>query len=195
MKKILAVILIFILALSMLSLSSCAEEHDDVKSLHGFLDFVFGEETSATKFFEEFVPFATTRAALDCIFDVYDNAKNAVSGIAGKVEAFYAGRGGSVADVIGAILLTIPLIPLIVVSAAIILAYFVLSLAVVLVFFVFAIVYDMLLVSMYGWSLGFGILFRTVAYIFIDLGFGKSIAQLISSPLAFFANLFMKMFF
>ena len=194
MKKILAVILIFILALSMLSLSSCAEEHDDVKSLHGFLDFVFGEETSATKFFEEFVPFATTRAALDCIFDVYDNAKNAVSGIAGKIEAFYAGRGGSVADVIGAILLTIPLIPLIVGSLAIILVYFALSLTVVLVFFVFAIVYDMLLVSMYGWSLGLGILFRTVAYLFIDLGIGKLFVQKTFSPFIFIAGLFTKMF-
>ena len=194
MKKILAVILIFILALSMLSLSSCAEEHDDVKSLHGFLDFVFGEETSATKFFEEFVPFATTRAALDCIFDVYDNAKNAVSGIASKVEAFYAGRGGSVADVIGAILLTIPLIPLVAVSAAIILTYFAVSLGVVLLFFVFAIVYDMLLVSMYGWSLGLGILFRTVAYLFIDLGIGKLFVQKTFSPVVFVASLFMKMF-
>ena len=194
MKKILAVILIFILALSMLSLSSCAEEHDDVKSLHGFLDFVFGEETSATKFFEEFVPFATTRAALDCIFDVYGNAKNAVNGIVGKVEAFYAGRGGSAADIIGAVLLTLPMIPLIAGSLAIILLYFALSLTVVLLFFVFAIVYDMVLVSMYGWSLGFGILFRTVAYLFIDLGFGKLLVQKTFSPLFFFAGLFTKMF-
>ena len=194
MKKILAVILIFILALSMLSLSSCAEEHDDVKSLHGFLDFVFGEETSATKFFEEFVPFATTRAALDCIFDVYGNAKNAVNGIVGKVEAFYAGRGGSAADIIGAVLLTLPMIPLIAGSLAIILLYFALSLTVVLLFFVFAIVYDMVLVSMYGWSLGFGILFRTVAYLFIDLGFGKLLVQKTFSPLFFFAGLFTNMF-
>ena len=125
MKKILAVILIFILALSVFSLSSCSEEYEDVKSLHGFLDFVFGEGTDAANFFEEFVPFATTRAALDCLFHSYDTAKNAVHSIADRIGAFYAGRGDSFADVCGAILLTIPILPVAIISLILVLVYFI----------------------------------------------------------------------
>lgn len=194
MKKILAVILIFILALSVFSLSSCSEEYEDVKSLHGFLDFVFGEGTDAANFFEEFVPFATTRAALDCIFNSYDTAKNAVNSIFDRIGAFYAGRGDSFAEVCGAILLTIPILPMAVLSLILVAAYFIVSLIVVLLFFVYAIFYDIALVSLYGWSLGLGVLFRTVAYLFIDLGLGKLIVQKTFSPLFFVAGLFMKMF-
>ena len=81
MKKLISILLIFVLLASTMSLLSCSEDEAnlDVKSYDGFIAFVFGIESDAANFFAKYTPFATTRTSLDSFLKL---GKTVIAGLA-----------------------------------------------------------------------------------------------------------------
>ena len=183
MKKLMTVILIFVLLASVVSLSSCSDEEMglNVKSYDGFIAFVFGVDSDATTFFANYTPFATTRTSLDSFLKLGDTVGTGITNMGNKLiesaVSILSNPVNLVATTFWAVLYLIGMV--LVVGLSLIIALF------LLLFFICALLYDTLMLSMYGLTLAFVFFLRALVYVFVDLGLGAWLMKKLMFPSPF----------
>lgn len=177
MKKLISILLIFILLVSAISLSSCTEDETnlDVKSYEGFVAFVFGIDSDATNFFANYKPFATTRSALDSFLKLFKVVSAGLKNMTNKLISV----AKSIIENPVNLFLTIVLAILCLIAAVFVLALTGFIAIFLLVFFYYALIFDVVMVSLYGFTVGFVFMLRALVYVLIDLGVAERILKFI----------------